>query len=183
MSSTSESLSNVLDVARESLVEGDYLKVASFLKTLLKEDDNVYSTKIIDLYILIEFESLTKKKTIIEINRGIYYVMKGSTPNRLTLSGSINNKPFTENEDDLIRKIYCMGVFFGYGKIKRTVFDVEEEWKNFTAFKKHAHEMDEYDNKCEDQEEDEDNHYLNTSDCWTIRKLLGVESFKLNHFH
>jgi hypothetical protein len=144
MSSTADNLSAVLDAAREELPEGDYLKVANFLPSLLKKDEvTPYNVCVHnDLNITLDFETVNGKEYNIKIDKVSVSMFRGSNPNITTINGSINDVSFVDmNESKLIKKIKTIVVICGMVKIKRTVDDIVEEWEHFTEYKKHQYQI------------------------------------------
>ena len=171
MSSTSDNLSTVLDAAREALPEGDYLKVANFLPSLLKKGEAIpYNVRIYDdLNITVEFETVKGNKYSIKIDKVSVKLFRNSDPNITLITGSINDVSFIDmDEIKLMKKITTIALICGIVKIKRTVDDIVEEWDHFNDYKKHDHEINF--GWQEDYDEDE---YSNIRTGYYIERLMG----------
>ena len=170
MSSTADNLSAVLDAAREALPEGDYLKVANFLPSLLKKDETMPCNVIVydNLNITIDFKTVKGAKYIIKIDKATINMFRGSAPNITVITGSINDVSFIDMEESkFLKKIKTIVMICGMIKLKRTVDDIVEEWDHYTQFKITQHEI----SSGGDEEYDE-SEYLDTTDKWYIARLV-----------
>jgi hypothetical protein len=170
MSSTADNLSAVLDAAREALPEGDYLKVANFLPSLLKKDETMpYNVSVFnDLNITIDFKTVKGAKYTIKIDNVSIREFRGSDPNITLINGSINRVNFVDMEESkFLKKIKTIVLICGIINIRRTVDDIVEEWDHYTQFKITQHEI----SSGGDEEYDE-SEYLDTTDKWYIARLV-----------
>lgn len=175
---TTEIYSEVLDLGREKMNEGDYLKLATFLGNLHKTA-SVVSILREDIYspnTVVEFDTLKDKHCVVKINRIRTVVYAGSKPNEEFISGSVNDDFFTNVlEKDFVRQWTRRIGFYGAKNIKRSsdCGDVEE-FKQYGRFKKHCKERDA---SIGAEDSDDDEEYGNNDFCsgYYTRILFGID--------
>ena len=137
MSST-ESYTELLDLGREKLSEGDYLKLAAFLQTLHKEAESeiVMRVKTNILNCCVSFQTYKNKKYNIKIEKEEITVYRGSTQNKTVLYGSVNGQEFHLDEDVFYANWTRLIEYHGIKHIERSLLGSEKElFKNLQDFK------------------------------------------------
>jgi len=119
---STESLSALLELGEKQLNEGDYLKLATFLKGLkdaAKPVPTTITTNKMDL--TLQFQSMYGKQCmricIDSVRTSIY---SGPTPNEHIISGSINGTPAEMEQNAFLKKVMLIYRLYGMKNIIRT---------------------------------------------------------------
>jgi hypothetical protein len=160
MSTITEIYSEVLDLGRDKMTEGDYLKLATFLGDLHKKKDEPPQSIILREVVsssrtVIEFDTLKGKHYVITITEYRYIVYSGPKPNEKVITGTVNDEPFTNMLDhDFYKKWTQIMRFYGCKNIKRSSNgEGVEEFASFARFRKHCNELLALDAENSDEEE------------------------------
>lgn len=140
---------DVLEVGREKMSEGDYLKLATFLKQLHNTTDVIVFDKIYQIGITLEFDtynsshykfdnstdnSIHYKIIIDSVHRTVY---KGPKKDDIIVRGSENGISFERTIENLVDKLVKLYHFYGIKNIKRSLDNNKIQYfKNFKNFKK-----------------------------------------------
>jgi hypothetical protein len=171
-----DTFSEILDLGREKLSEGTFIKLANFLRDVHNEQtrnvEEIALTRITPIKVHVEFDTYNGKHyTIIVDNEKIEY-MRGSTPNREYVSGSVNGIAFIDRvESEFIGYLERFKKFYGMKNIVRKMDEHEEE--SFATFGKFCRYMREreVDDSYDSNDEDDECHY---QDSWVIRNIFGL---------
>jgi hypothetical protein len=159
MTSNTEVYTELLDFGRDKMTEGDYLKLATFLKDLNnnKDESKILLSKHEVFDTLIEFDTLRGKHYSIKLTKARLDIISGSEPNILYITGTVNGIPFESEEKEFSRKWLRIIECFGIKNIKRQSFDSEVDtfikWGSFKTFVQELVES-------ETQEEEEEEEWL-----------------------
>jgi hypothetical protein len=172
-------LSALLELGEKSLNEGDYVKLANFLKGLRDSQPpnlNPFRSALNHIEVTVEFETLLGAPMRVCIHKEKYERFHGATPDRRTVWGSINGNelelPFEQFRDKLIM-IYDI---YGMRNIKKTVPYCEPMvYKTVGDFKciTHTHQIESYANP-EAAEDD-----INPDDwapSWLVKCVFSLET-------
>lgn len=174
MSDTIANYSEILDFGKEKLKEGDYLKLASFLKSLTEPEEIIRELKN-PLNIQIKFETFKGKHYELHIQEEIRVLYKGSKPNETYYSGTCNGVPFRMEEDDFLLQWKNRCNFYGLKNIQRSFFDEEiETFSGLGEFKKHLHER--WELEIDDSHNDDDEDPCSYQLGFVIALLFGIKS-------
>lgn len=178
MSTITESYSDVLECGREKMSEGDYLKLATFLGNLHKDNSDFRIVKE-DIHLpntVIEFDTIKDSHCVIKINRLRTVCYAGSKPQEEFISGSVNDVCFTNvlQKDFLLQWGRRIG-FYGMKNIKRSTENGNvEEFKHFGRFKRYCKVRD----ICLEGEDSENEGDPNDSEfiaIYYIKILFGID--------
>lgn len=180
MSTITEIYSEVLDLGRDKMTEGDYLKLASFLGDLHKKKEEppqaIFREVVSPLRIVIEFDTLKGKHYVITINQIRRVVYVGPKPNEKFISGTVNDEPFTNMLDEDFRKKWSQLIgFYGIKNIKRSSGDGVEEFVSFGRFKKHCKDRDIALNAEDSEAEEEHLSVMDYNPSYFIIVLFGID--------
>ena len=171
-----EAFNEILDLGREKLSEGNFLKLATFLQNIHKEqtrsDGEIVLTRVIPVNIRVEFDTHNGTHHVIVINNHKTDYMRGSTPNRESVSGNLNDVAFTDRDEvEFITYLERFKRFYGMKNIvrKMDIYD-EETFATFGKFRKYMRER-EADDTCDSDDEDDGGCY---QDAWVIRNIFGL---------
>jgi hypothetical protein len=185
MSTITEIYSEVLDLGRDKMTEGDYLKLATFLGDLHKKKDeppqSILLREVVSpLRTVIEFDTLKGKHYVITITE-YRYIMYTAKPNEKFISGTVNDEPFTNMSDhDFYKKWVRLIGFYGCKNIKRSSGDVDvEKFQSFGRFKRHCTERDMSLNAEDSEAEEEHDSDYNPS--YYIAVLFGVDCTSIGY--
>jgi hypothetical protein len=166
-STHNESLSALLDLGEKSLSEGEYLKLAAFLKGLKDSAKPApHRVTINNLEITVEFETQDGNKMCICIDkvRTLHY----TGPDQDIIIGSINGIAMEMDEDTFINKVKLIYRVYGMKNITRTTtFCDPVMYKSLGEFKKWCN--DHMANHYADSPDDLDSE--NWRSCWLFRNL------------
>ena len=181
--STTEIYSEVLDIGREKMNEGDYLKLANFLCELHKKAES--APKISHERILsatdtvVEFDTPKGKHYLIKINQIRRVVYEGSNPDDDFISGSVNGESFTNMLDnDFGTKWGRFIGFYGIKNIKRSFGGDVEEFTHWGRFKRHC-DIRNVSEEAGDSGEEEEMGEVMLRQSYYIRVLFGINSESL----
>lgn len=184
-STITEIYSEVLDLGRDKMTEGDYLKLASFLGDLHKKKDepqqSIFREDVSSSRIVVEFDTLKGKHYVINITEYRHVIYTGPKPNEKFISGTVNDEPFTNMSDhDFYKKWMRLIGFYGCKNIKRSSGDVDvEKFQSFGRFKRHCSERDMALNaEDSDAEEEHDSDY---NPSYYIAVLFGVDCTSMGY--
>ena len=157
-----ENFSDILDFSKEKLSEGDYIKLADFLKNI-----HTFSEKIVrhksskDINAVLEFDTYKGKHYVIKVDTFETLYFTGDTENETAFIGSINDVPFRYGMWEL-RRIWSARInFHGAKNIKRTLMGSDiETFRNMKDFRTYLQERND-DEKDEDDEEEDVNEWGN----------------------
>ena len=169
----SSSYTDVLDVGREKLNEGDYLKLASFLQSLHNENDSsrIMRKETDSLQLRVEFETYKNHQYSIYLDKQITTVYTGTRPNLEIIYGTWNGTPFEMSIADLKDKLHRVFHILGAKNIKRTLQDlVPEDYKTMRSFMKVLQERTN-ENQKEGEEPDDVDDWQNE---YIINVLFGL---------
>jgi hypothetical protein len=174
-----ENLSALLELGEKSLNEGDYLKLANFLKGLRNSqppNPTPFSTVIEHIETVVEFETLKGASMRVCVHRVQVERFHGSAPDRRTVWGSINGNelelPFNRFRDKLVM-IYDI---YGMRNIKKTVPYCEPVvYKNVGDFKciTNIHQIAE---RATPEAADEDIDPDDWCGSWLIARIFSLEN-------
>jgi hypothetical protein len=173
MTSNTEVYSEMLDLGREKMNEGDYLKLATFLKNLnnSKDENKIYNTTNVVIDSHIEFDTVSGKHFTIKITNARLDLVRGSEPNITTITGTVNDIPFQSDEIQFTRKWRRMIDSLGIKNIKRQTFDSGvDTYTKWGSFKTFVHEL--LVSELDGDEEDE----LFANDMYCVRVLFCINS-------
>ena len=170
---STESLSALLELGEKQLNEGDYLKLATFLKGLKDAAKPVPTTiKTNKMDLTLQFQSMYGKQCmricIDSVRSSIY---SGPTPNEHIISGSINGTPVEMDQHDFLKKVVLIYRLYGMKNIIRTTSLCEPlVFENIKKFKEWSNEH----NAAEalDLPDDADSDTWNTT--WLCVNLYGL---------
>lgn len=175
-SDINEAFNEILDVGREKLSEGNFLKLATLLQNIHKEqtrtESEIVLTRIIPVNIRVEFDTHNGKHCVVVIDSHKTEYMRGSTPNREYVSGTLNGISFTDRDEvEFITYLERFKRFYGMKNIvrKMDIYD-EETFTTFGKFRKYMRER-EADDMCDSDDEDDGGCY---QDAWVIRNIFGL---------
>lgn len=185
MSSKSQTdYNSILEFCEKRLNEGDYLKMANFLKRLHDESaPEIYKIKNEhkDLNIHIEFSTLQNKKIIIEVKsiKSSLTLYKGGHPERRKtyLTGVFDTVKF----EDMPYEEFCFKVIVsirahGMKNIERKIESRITKFKSFCAYKKYLNKL--YKNLDYDDQEND----MDYCDAYTVSTLFMIHPEQLNLF-
>ena len=174
-----ENLSALLELGEKSLNEGDYLKLANFLKGLRDStppNPTPHSTTIHHIETVVEFETLKGGSMRVCVHKMRVERFHGSSPDRRTVWGSINGNelelPFDRFRDKLIM-IYDI---YGMRNIKKTVPYCEPMvYKNIGDFKciSNTHQTEGHANP---ETADEDINADDWAPVWLVKCVFSLET-------
>jgi hypothetical protein len=172
MASNTETYSDILDLGREKMNEGDYLQLATFLKNLHKTNEApeiIYYNSYIR-NIIVKYQTYKSKHTYeIKINTVTKTVYRGPTRDMILVIGTVNDIPFELVEDDFIDLWNRRITFLGAKNIKRSIDGIEETFETYGDFIKYIKQR-EKDTIPKDELEDYDGDF---GDKYYIRCLFG----------
>jgi hypothetical protein len=174
MSDITESCSAVLEVGREKLSEGDYLKLATFLSTIhaSKSALTVVNEKWVSHNFKLEYNTIKSKKCmVIKIDNLVEIVKRTDAVIDIELHviGSINNEPFRMLRKEFINKIIRRISFYGMRNIKRTMDDMDDEFVHYSRFKGHTRD------RASDMEEDDDDSDWDLTEYTIVGELFCLD--------
>lgn len=170
---SSEIFNDVLECGREKMSEGDYLKLAQFLKTLHNKKEKVeVGRKTTPLQIKVEYDTQKGKHYSVIINSMIDVDYEGS-PRITRYIGTINGVAFDE-ERHTLKDLLCRRITFsGIKNIKRSICDDDvEEYPTMRSFKAMLQEMGEGDSYNTEEEYD----INNIMESYIVSLLFGISS-------
>jgi len=162
MSSSVDSYNDVLEVGREKMNEGDYLKLAKFLQTLHKERKIIREIQTRNVGSSISFETLKGKPFRISINTYKTITYEGQ-PQESYITGLWKDEPFEYLKDDFIKKFIRIVNIYGAKNIRQTIGDETEEYSKFASFKSFVRQLHENNSVYDDDEDDDlgiDEYYI-----------------------
>ena len=179
--SNTENMSELLELGREKLSEGDYLKLATFLQNL--HTTHTTATRVayvppavvntLPLNVVVEFKTVKGKEFVIHLDTltktTAYGPGREAERREETVIGKFNLVPFTMLETDFIKKMYTLLHFYGMKDIRRSCHGEHEETHEiFHDFSEHA--RDDYITSFSGPD-DEDADYGNSD---ILRILFGL---------
>ena len=182
----SEGYADVLAVAQEKLTEGDYLKIANFLKTLHDESspkiilDKRYSVAL-DSSLRFTFSHFgcdkAPESVCITLHEAKVHhiVYAGTTPNivEITLSGSFDKKKFVDMPySDFVRKILAITECFGITKIQRTIMGYKHEYDDLGSVRLMMKNINSEKTRLDDDDQDDPELY---SESYILCWLFGLD--------
>ena len=169
-----EALSALLELGEKSLNEGDYVKLANFLKDLNHSPRPVLlKTLTNNLEITLEFETQDGKQMRICIDSMRTSIYQGNIPNKEIAIGSINGTPVEMDERELINKVKLIYNLYGMKNIKRSTSLCEPLiYETMGEFKLWSNDHMKADVTNPDERDDLDSDNWNAS--WLFRKLCGL---------
>jgi len=169
-----ESLSALLELGEKSLNEGDYLKLATFLKGLKDSTMPVLQRTLTNnLEITLEFETQDGKQMRICIDSMRTSIYQGNIPNKEIVIGSINGTPVEMEERAFIAKVKSIYNLYGMKNIKRSTSLCEPRiYETMGKFKEWSNNHMEAEVIDPDENNDLDSENWNAS--WLIRKVCGL---------
>lgn len=177
MSDITESCCAVLDVGRDKLSEGDFLKLAAFLDSLHKSKSatNVLTVKRISHNFKLEYQTIKSKKSVVIKITDLIKIYKSNNSDKswteFHVVGSINDVPFNMLRNQFIDKIVRQIAFCGMRNIKRTMDDLEDEFDHYPQFKGHTRDRA---SDAEDEDDDFDVDLL--SEDYFVCELLCLDA-------
>lgn len=169
-------LTEILDLGRDKLKEGEYLKLATFLKTLTNSDDLI-RTATIPLNVKIEYETSSGKLYCITIQEEEMKVFKGTRPNETKYSGTQNGVPFIMSHNEFLSRLRRRISFYGMKNIKRSMEEGEvEEYRNLDQYKKGLQKR--WDFEFEDRNDTTHESPEDWQDEYVLGILCGVYEFE-----
>ena len=173
--STTENLTDILEMCREKMTEGDYLKTAGFLRNLHESGAPVIiGTTIAIMNTIVTFNTIKGKKTTVEIERVKRLRFRGSVPDEYTVTGKINGLEFTMSREDFTQRMVRRIGFYGAKSIERQMGDDDkEEFSGLGRFKKYISEREVH---SESRDEDDDDEYTEFSTDYYIQALFGLDN-------
>jgi hypothetical protein len=178
MSTITEIYSEVLDLGRDKMTEGDYLKLATFLADLHKKNDeppqSIFREDVLSSRTVIEFDTLKDKRYVINITEYRHVIYTGRKPNERLLSGTVNDEPFTNMlVNDFYKKWKHIIGFYGCKNIKRSSNgEGVEEFASFARFRKHCDELLALD--ADNSDSDDNGVYNDVRSYFEV--LFGIDS-------
>ena len=179
-----ESYSEVLDFSKEKMSEGDYIKLADFLKKLHSETEESEILRVGELAvgITLEFETYKGKQYKIKLLNSKRTIFRGPKPSTIELSGLVNDVPFTEEIGAFRTKWSNIIGFSGIKNIKRSVYDLEiEEFKHLRDFKNFLQSRED-DDRREDCDDDDEHDVDGWTDEFITGNLFGILYIASNYF-
>ena len=132
-----DNLSDLLELGEKTLNEGDYLKLATFLKGL-KDSAKPAPTRITtrNMEITLEFDTMGGHQMRICIDSVRTIIYPGATPNQEIILGSINGTPLEIEERPFVEKVELIYRLYGMKNIKRSTSMCEPHtFENVGKFK------------------------------------------------
>lgn len=170
-----DNLSDLLELGEKTLNEGDYLKLATFLKGLKDSAKPVpirITTKTIEL--TLEFDTLGGHQMNICIDTVRTIIYPGDTPNQEIILGSINGTPLEMEQRPFVEKVKLIYHLYGMKNIKRSTSLCEPHtFENIGKFKEWFtdHKRAEYLCFGEDDHDPE-----NWTKYWLFLNVCGLNS-------
>ena len=149
MTDNTTNYSDILDFSKDKVPEGDYLKLANFLKTLHQENQQtIVSEDTIEINLVLKFETYRGKKHTLKINKIHKTCFERSSSetssSQTKLFGSLDNIPFEDEEDELFKQWKIFFDYYGVKNIKRSMMGADiEHFKTLGEFKKYLEERTE----------------------------------------
>lgn len=183
-------LTDVLEFCEQKLPQGDYLKVANFLKDIHKNKPSAKIVKKIikkkaDIDIHIDFETFKNKKYNIHLQKynKTIIIFQQSGPwvapeHKAEYSGFFNGNAIQISDDDLIRKVIIILSLYGIKNIKRTFNGEEDTFKNLKDYKKHFMELHMSGIDCDYESDTEEDHQWDTDSY--LRSLFCMDEDLFN---
>jgi hypothetical protein len=151
-------------MGREKMNEGDYMKLATFLKTLhaANETIRVWDDTTHRLNYELEYDTTKNKHFVIKISHVRRIRYHGPKPNATLVTGTLNGVEFTDTcLNELAQRLNRITFVYGIKNIKRQIEDLGfEEHTTFEEFKKYVNARE-----CPDDPDDaefNDNYYIQT---------------------
>lgn len=172
-----DTLNEILDIGREKLPEGSFIKLANFLRNIHNEHTrnigDIAFTRITPVRVHVNFDTHSGKHYSIIIDSEKTEYMRGSTPNREYLSGSINGITFTDREEcEFIKYLERFKRFYGIKNIVRRMDEHDEEsFATYGKFYKYMRQREREDSYDSDYDDDDECEY---PDAWIIRNMFGL---------
>jgi hypothetical protein len=171
---SAEKLSQILDVSREVLNDGEYLRVANFLGTLHKPAEEVHTISRIEetpFSGCLEFDTFKDAHFRIEVQRVFIIIYRGPKANEIKVAGKVNDVPFETDITDFGRCWARRFKFYGVKNIKRCCDGMPtEEFSNWKSWMKYLQQREDDDL----EEGDEPNDVNEFADGYVTRHLFGL---------
>ena len=167
--STTEIYGDILEMGREKMNEGDYMKLATFLKTLhaANEKIKVLREETHHINYVLEYDTTKNKHFVIKISSVKRVIYHGPKQNDTLVTGTLNGVEFTGVElEELVMRIKRITFLYGIKNIKRQIDDLGfEEHATFEEFKNYV-------NVRENPEDPEDTEFC---DMFYVQTLIGCD--------
>jgi hypothetical protein len=173
MASNTETYGNILALGHDTMNEGDYLQLATFLKNLHKTNEapEIMSKTSYSRNIGVKYETY-KSNRIYEIKINtvtkIWYRGRGST---IMIVGTVDDTPFELDDDTFIDLWNCRLTFLGAKNIRRSMDGIEETFETQGDFIKYVKQRE----KDTILEEDLADYDPCLRDTYYTRCLLGCD--------
>jgi hypothetical protein len=173
MASNTETYGNILALGHDTMNEGDYLQLATFLKNLHKTNEapEIMSQKSYSRNIGVKYQTY-KSNRIYEIKINtvtkIWYRRRGPT---IMIVGTVDDTPFELNEDTFVDLWNSRLTFLGAKNIRRSMDGIEETFETHGDFIKYVKQR-EKDTILEEDLADYDPCFCDT---YYTRCLLGCD--------
>lgn len=176
--STTENLTDILEMCREKMTDGDYVKTAGFLRNLHEsgapELRVVVHTAVAVMNTIVTFNTIKGKKTTVEIESVKRLRFRGSVPDEYTVTGKINGVEFTMSREDFTQRMVRRIGFYGAKSIERQLGDDDkEEFSGLGRFKEYITQREMH---SESRNEDDDDEFTEFSADYYIQSLFGVDN-------
>ena len=158
----------MLDIAKERLESGEYVRVANALKTASETSQAIVPVRVITNRInnYISFNTLQGDIMHLVVMNQEKIVYAGATPNVYNVTYSLNGIVHTEEKDSFVNKMVNVMNCVGMVKIQRDYF-VKYYYENMYAFKKDIMKA----NAANEGDDDDD---MGATDEYTIVLFLGL---------
>ena len=173
-----ENLSALLELGEKSLNEGDYLKLANFLKGLRDStppNPTPHRTDINIIEAVVEFETLLGAPMRVCIHKEQTEVFHNG-PSRKTVWGSINGNELEMPHKVFLNKLIMIYDIYGIKNIKKSVPYCEPMvYKNVGDYKRNTlqHEKDE---RCTPDDDEEGLGPDDWCQSWMVGRIFGIHN-------
>jgi hypothetical protein len=169
--STTEIYGDILEMGREKMKEGDYMKLATFLKTLhdttTAKTPEIFVQRTYPHNFVLEYDTLKGKHYELKISEVTRVRYRGPKPDDTYITGMLNGEAFTNiDANTIICRIIRIIGFYGMKNIKRQIDGMDfEEYANFEKYKLDV-------NTRENPDEPDDVEFCRS---WYVRTLIGCD--------
>ena len=170
------SYQDVLEYCEQKLNEGDYLKMANFIKKLnddQQEEPLRTVRQVRPLDVSVSWKTNKNKTYSLKIHKLVktWNFFRSEAKIVITLLYTLNEQDCEELLDIVMIQLQRLYNIFGMKDIKRVVDGEEEEFKSMGRYKRHIYDLECQDAYDSDAEEEVDSGY---TDLWAIKHLLTI---------
>jgi hypothetical protein len=177
--STTDNLTDILEMCREKMTEGDYVKTADFLRKLhdsaTPESRIIVHTANVLMNTHVTFNTIKGKKTTVEIESVKRLRFRGPIPDEYTVIGTIDGEEFTMSREQFVERMARRIGFYGAKSIERQMQHHDKDvFSGLGTFKKFIQEREVCAERRDDDEDEDEWADFNTP--YIMAALFGVDN-------